>query len=85
MREGEGTLRLELFVSRDCASCARARALAARAAAHFPALSVEVVDLDESPVPPEIFATPTFRLEGHIVSLGTPTWESLARRIAERL
>lgn len=79
--------RLELFVMEDCPSCARARAIAARAAATFPLLEVRVVNLDEPGVhpPPTIFAAPTFLLDEQIVSLGTPDWPALAQTIRAKL
>ncbi|MBA3532456.1 MAG: hypothetical protein H0T73_11085 [Ardenticatenales bacterium] len=68
--------RLELFVTADCPSCQTARQVAAQVAAHFPMLvEVHVIDLDlpGTVIPSEVFASPTFRLNGRIISLGTPT------------
>ena len=46
-----------------------------------------LVDLDspESKAPPEVFATPTYVLDGKVVSLGNPTLEDLTRLLARYL
>lgn len=75
--------KLELVVSEDCPSCETARGVAARVARRYPTLEVIVLDLDVPGVaiPERVFAVPTFCLDGAIVSLGTPDWESLCARI----
>jgi hypothetical protein len=75
--------RLELYVMADCATCRRAERVAARVARLFPELDVLVIDLDapEEEIPATIFAAPTFRLNGRVISLGTPDWEVLASEI----
>ncbi|HJM88761.1 MAG TPA: hypothetical protein QF624_03925 [Dehalococcoidia bacterium] len=45
----------------------------------FPQINVDVVDLGltSKQQPDEVFAVPTFLLDGEVVSLGTPSWERL--------
>ncbi len=76
-------IHLDVFVAAHCWQCPTARALAEEMAREFPALVVRVVDLDQpgTPQPPEVFAVPTFLLNGKIAFLGTPFREELARQI----
>ncbi len=76
-------IQLEVYVAAHCWQCPTARALAEEMAHEFPALAVRVVDLDQpgAQQPPEVFAVPTFLLNGKIVSLGTPFRGELARQI----
>ena len=78
---------LRVFVERGCHGSARARRLAEELRASFPALQVEVVDLaaPASPVPADVFATPTYVLDGKLLSLGNPRPAVLVRRIAAAL
>lgn len=80
-------VQLELFVTNDCASCLRARMVAARAAAAFPVLNVRITDLDDPAFTPpaNVFAVPTFLLDGKVASLGTPDWEQLRECIRAAL
>lgn len=65
---------LKIFVRTSCAGCAEAQATAYHIEETFPQVAVEVVDMDnpQAVIPDEIFATPTYLLDGHIVSLGNP-------------
>ncbi len=54
----------------------------------LPAVEVQVIDLrlaTGQEHPEEIFAVPTFTLDGSLVSLGTPAWEELAAKIEAAL
>jgi len=75
---------LEVFVTPGCEACEHARMLALRAAEEFHDLDVAVIDLDETAaeLPPQVFAVPTFLLNGTIVSLGNPSWERLSTLLA---
>lgn len=77
---------LELYVMQDCSTCRRAQQVAERLAEHFPTLAVRVIDLDATPdmIPAEVFAAPTFRFNGRIVSLGTPDWDTLTTYIRKQ-
>lgn len=79
--------RLELFIATDCPSCTNAEAVARRAAARFPELDVMVTDLDQPDVvvPDAVFAVPTFCLDDRVISLGTPEWRTLSRKIKSHL
>ncbi len=72
-------LTLTLYVESDCSSCAGAIEVATRVRDEFPQINVDVVDLGltSKQQPDEVFAVPTFLLDGEVVSLGTPSWERL--------
>jgi hypothetical protein len=78
---------LTLYVRERCSGCARARALVTEMAALFRSLHVSIVDLSrpEAPIPEAIFATPTYSLDGRVISLGNPTRDRLMRDICEAL
>lgn len=75
---------LEVFVAPGCEGCDHARALAQQAVAAYGAARVSVVDISQSArsLPPEVFAVPSFRFNGVVVSLGNPTWERLSGLLA---
>lgn len=71
---------LTVFVERGCTSCHAAREVAEKVRATYPEVAVSVVDFAEvssGQVPSEVFAAPTFLLDGVVVSLGTPEWGTL--------
>jgi len=50
----------------------------------FPLLQVDLVDLDAGhSVPNGVVATPTYLLDGTVISLGNPRREDLVRKLAE--
>lgn len=79
-------VRLDVYVRRGCDNCDFARRLAAETAQAFPALRVRVLELDSVLQPPEVvFATPTYLLNGTVISLGNPGREELHALIARAL
>ena len=79
---------LQVFVEAGCALCQRALRLAEEVEGAFPELAVRVIDASEpSGRPDDVFAVPTFVLNGRVLSLGNPkrsllhhAIESLLRR-----
>lgn len=69
---------LRLYVKDGCPTCPAALALFDRIADQFD-LDARVVNLDLSweDKPNEVFAVPTFTLDGRVVSLGTPSWDEM--------
>ncbi len=74
---------LTVLVAGHCGACVRTPQVLAVIAALVPGLIVTVVDIDESPVPEGItlIGTPTYLVEGRVVSLGNPE----PRRLADLL
>lgn len=77
---------LDVYVSGGCENCVYARSLAAAAAAAFPQLRIRVLEVDQvRELPDEVFATPTYVLNGRVVSLGNPDEEHLFALLGEAL
>ena len=76
---------LRIYVHGRCWGCATARDLATQIGRIYPKLSVELIDLSdaEAEKPGEVFATPTYMLNGRIVSLGNPKLETRRAGISE--
>ncbi len=75
-------MELEVYVEEGCHSCRRAREIAQGIEEEYPQVSVRLIDVARSPKPDaDVFAVPTFVLDGEIVSLGNPRPSDLRRRI----
>ncbi len=71
--EASNVVKLQVFVKTGCEVCSRARQLAQQADERFPNLEVDIVDMNKaSPDRDDVFAVPTFVLEGRVLSLGNP-------------
>jgi len=70
---------LQIYISDHCWGCQEARRIATLMRRSYPGLRVELIDLDgeEGERPDQVFAAPTYLLNGRIVSLGTPRLETL--------
>ena len=75
---------LQVYISGHCIGCAEAESLAREVAQRFPALRVEVIDVQQPDVrlPETVFATPTYLWDGKLYSLGNPSREVLVTMIA---
>ena len=47
----------------------------------FPEATVELVDIQGSPLPEYVFAVPTYVLNGRVISLGNPTRQELSQKL----
>ena len=75
---------LEIYVAPDCFGCETARGLASMVRAlDRPDLDVRVVDLSCPGAirPAEVFAVPTYVLNGRVISLGNPDQEDLLAQL----
>ena len=77
---------LQIVIQQGCEPCIHALLLADRAASTFADVEVDVIDIDRDSerLPADVFAVPSFLIDGHLFSLGNPTWEELAGALAER-
>ncbi len=73
---------LTVYTAADCWTCAETERLLALVAAQFPDLRLQRVDAGQAPLPEDVFAVPTYLLDGKIISLGNPTQEALQQRLA---
>lgn len=84
--EANNVVKLQVFVKPDCELCNRARQLAKDADKQFPNLEVDIVDLNQTqPDRDDVFAVPTFVLEGRVLSLGNPQESDLHDKVSSLL
>ncbi len=78
---------LRIYIAEHCPSCAEARRLAEEVRKRFAGVRLELIDLDkeEGRNPDDVFAVPTYVLNGRTISLGTPTPDQLFSRLAAAL
>ncbi len=73
MSREEGTMQLEIYITKQCANCEEALLIAEQARV-IAGLDVAVIDLErtEQTIHPRVVAVPTYILNGQVVSLGNP-------------
>lgn len=76
---------LEVFVEENCWSCSESRRIVEALAPQFLEVAIELVNLSPQNRPDDIFAVPTYKLNGKIVSLGNPYPQELRNKIQEAL
>lgn len=78
---------LQVYVASHCSSCEEAIRLATTISERFPTLNVKIVDLDQanSPQPDQVFAVPTYVLNGQILALGNPKEAELEDWLAKEM
>ena len=74
-------VKLQVYIREDCWTCAESHRIVAEIAPQFPQLSVELVDIETPNRPQNVFAVPTYVLDGRIISLGNPYRDELRREI----
>jgi hypothetical protein len=72
---------LHVYVTEDCWSCAEAMRIVAEVKRLFPNMEIELRDLSDERRPSQVFATPTYILNGRTIFLGNPTPNELARTL----
>ena len=79
-------MRLEIYVASQCFTCDQALVIAERAQA-IAGLEVAVISLDDpqQSVPPNVFAVPTYLLDGRVVSLGNPDCEEFLAQLRQKV
>jgi hypothetical protein len=76
---------LEVFVEADCWSCVESRRIVEEIAPQFPQVAIELIDLSTQSRPIDVFAVPTYMLNGEIISLGNPYPKELQQKIEDAL
>jgi alkyl hydroperoxide reductase subunit AhpF len=72
---------LHIYISETCWACQEARSIAADMRPKFPQVNIELRDLEDERRPSQVFATPTYVLDGRTIYLGNPTREELAQKL----
>lgn len=77
---------LEIYVQDGCFGCQRSFELAERARGAFPEMQVDIVDIcsTDGVYRNKVAATPTYILDGEIISLGNPSPAELEAMLAIR-
>jgi hypothetical protein len=70
---------LEVFVSSHCFACKDSFSIAEDIRARYPEIRVWIRNIDGSAPHPEVFATPTYVLNGSTLWLGNPTEQEIER------
>ena len=73
---------LAIYVTDECWTCDESRRIAAEARQKFPDVDVALVDMNEGPVPQQVFAAPTYLLDGKVIFLGNPRRGDLWQRLS---
>ncbi len=78
-------MKLQVYVSQHCVSCSHSVALGQAVVSHFDDITLEVLDLEDplSVKPEQVFAAPTFLLDGRLLCLGNQEEEWLTRRLEQ--
>lgn len=80
-----GMVKLQVYIRRDCWSCAESRRIIAEIAPQFPQIAIELFDIEASVQPKNVYAVPTYILDGRIIFLGNPFPAELRRKLQAAL
>lgn len=78
-------MQLDVYIERGCRSCERATKIAREVDETYPQMSVRVIDMADAKESIDVFAVPTFVLNGEVLSLGNPRRDELDRAIESAL
>lgn len=78
--------RLAIYIERDCETCQPAIAIAEQVRQRAPNVRVDLIDLAEEPDrrPENVFAVPTYVLDGQTFSLGNPRLDDLLETLNQQ-
>ncbi len=74
-------VKLQVYITENCWTCAESQLIAAEMAGEFPQINVEILDMTRAKRPDNVFAVPTFLLNGRVVSLGNPHRHILKQKV----
>lgn len=76
---------LQVYIDDTCWSCAESHRIVESLRPFFPAVDFQFRDLRTESHPDNVFAAPTYVLDGHIISLGNPSPIHLRHLLEEAL
>ena len=76
--------KLQVFVTNTCWNCRESERLVEDVAALYPDGEFQILDLNDENRPDNVFAVPTYVLDGVVIFLGNPTREELLRLLDEK-
>lgn len=74
-------VKLQVYIADDCWTCEESHRIIADMEPQFPNIAIEMLNVANTPYPEDIFAVPTYVLNGRIISLGNPTRDELCRKL----
>ena len=75
---------LHVYIADDCWSCRETYRIVADMRSQFPDVDIEMRDMSQEK-PEDVFAVPTYVLNGRVISLGNPTREELRQKLTNAL
>lgn len=73
---------LNIYITENCWSCEEAVRIVEDVSPLFPDVIFSLLDLQTNNPPEEVFAVPTYVLNGKVAYLGNPTREQLIEKLA---
>ena len=73
--------KLDVYVAEHCWSCHETRKIVSDLRVQFPRVAISLLDIDPQEWPEQVFAVPTYLLNGRIISLGNPARETLHHQL----
>lgn len=74
-------VKLLVYISEDCWSCAETQRIVAEVAPQFPDVKVMILDTATNQMPDSVFAVPTYVLNDRVIFLGNPTRAELVDKL----
>ncbi len=83
----ERNVTLQIYIQAHCYTCEHSKAMANQLRKEFPTVQLEFVDFADATATkhPNVFATPTFVLDGTVVSLGNPEMDRIRYLLRQAL
>ena len=75
---------LRVYVADDCWSCQETRRIVADIAPPFPEVAIEMRQIADDQ-PDNVFAVPTYVLNGRVIFMGNPTRDELCQKLIAAL
>ena len=75
--------KLDVYLEDTCWACSESRRIVAEIAPMVPHVEIELRDLSDKKRPDNVFATPTYVLDGRVIFMGNPTMEELLEKLDE--
>jgi len=76
---------VKIYVAEHCSVCDYTYEIAATIQRKFPEVDLEIVDManPSEQIPENVFATPTYLLNGQVWSLGNPSHDQVSRTLSD--
>lgn len=72
---------LDIYITDDCWSCEESMRIVNDIIPLFPEAKISLLNLEDNDAPEEVFAVPTYVLNGRVTFLGNPTRKQLINKL----